>query len=245
MPRVTDAGPESCKDRGKVWALRTCSTRLGDWAIGFSLDPNYDLVNREVTHVDRNPRTRPRQTWHQAWAQSNNHSLSTWSTRYYARETVRYGGWRSLAPALAAHAAIALALLAAAFGAAVLAAEASGTRSRALLVIASSVVLAQMINMLQSRRLGRRLIIAASIRAEDLPPGYAVARVEVRATEAADAKTALLAAPITHVEITYYRDSPFATVDAYFPSSAGHGVDLAAQALGTTWHVVRTIQLSP
>lgn len=79
------------------------------------------MTEPSVVVVDRNPRTRPRWRWSDAWAESRNHDLSTISTWRYARETIAHGGLRSLAIPLLADAALALVVIGVAFLAAVLA----------------------------------------------------------------------------------------------------------------------------
>jgi small-conductance mechanosensitive channel len=146
------------------------------------------------------------------------------------------GGLRALAPALLVYATGVAMIVAAAFGASVLATAATGTVSRAWLIILLSVVLSQVIGSVQARKLPRRAVIAASERVRSTPPGVQITDIEVCADRASALAAALLAHGFLYVETTYYRDDKLATLSAYFDRGHGHGHELAAQALGTAWH---------
>jgi small-conductance mechanosensitive channel len=184
---------------------------------------------------------RPHLTWRDAWAQSRNHDLSTFSTWAYVRETKKLGGLRALTPALLVSALGVVLIIAAAFGASVLATAATGPTAHAWLIILLSVVLAQVIGSVQARKLPRRTVIAANERVRSTPPGVQITDIEVYAEQAPALAAVLLANDFLYVEITYYRNDRFATLSAYFMRDKGHGHELVARALGSVWHRVGNI----
>ncbi len=103
------------------------------------------------------------------------------------------GGFRALAPALLLSAIGVLLIVAAAFGAALLATAATGITSRAWLIILLSVVLSQIVGSVQARKLPRRTVIAASERVRSTPPGVQITDIEVHADEASALATVLVA----------------------------------------------------
>lgn len=129
-----------------------------------------------------------------------------------------------------------LLIVAAAFGAALLATAATGITSRAWLIILLSVVLSQIVGSVQARKLPRRTVIAASERVRSTRPGVQITDIEVHADEASALAAVLVAHGFLYVETTYYRRDRFATLSAYFNREQGHGHELAAEALGTAWH---------
>jgi hypothetical protein len=131
--------------------------------------------------------------------------------------------------------------MAAAFGAALLATTATGTTSRAWLVILVSVVLSQLVDAAQGRKLPRRAIVAANERVRSSPPGVQIVEIEVNAEEASALAKALSSHGFLYVEITYYRDDPLATLSAHFRREQGHGHELASEALGAAWHRLANI----
>ena len=206
-----------------------------------------------IVLVDRDVRTRPRTSWREAWASSRNHDLSTISAWSYARETVDHGGLLAVAPAALTWLVLTALFLGAAFGAAVLAASAHGSTTRAALILLASVVLSQVLTTAQNRRLARRLFIVANERVADAPSGWAIAHVRMPTREAPGAKAMLLAGPFLHVETTYYRNASEAEVAAYYrltsahdpTSAAPHAGLLLADALGGTPHPLRSVSVFP
>jgi hypothetical protein len=197
-------------------------------------------VRTEVLTV-RDYARRPRLTWRDAWAQSRSHDLSTISTWVYVRATVTLGGLRALAPGLLAAVVGVGVIVAAAFGASVLATTATGTTSRAWLIILLSVVLSQVIGSVQGRKLPRRIVIAADIRVASTPPGVQITEVEVKSVEASTLARRMIHGGFIYVETTYYRGGDTATLRAYFDRAEGHGHEQAAEVLGATWHRLGSI----
>jgi small-conductance mechanosensitive channel len=176
-----------------------------------------------------------------AWAASRGHDLSTSSFWTYARRTVALGGVRALVPALLVSGLGIALIVAASFGASVIATTATGTTSRAGLIILLSVILSQVIGAVQGRKAPRRAVIAACLRVESTPHGVQITEIEVRSREGSALAALLLTHGFVYVETTYYRGEDLATLSAYFDRERGHGHQLAAQALGTSWHRLGTI----
>jgi hypothetical protein len=206
-----------------------------------------------IVLVDHDVRTRPRMPWREAWATSRGHDLSTISAWSYARETVTHGGWLAVVPPVVVSLILAALFLAVGFGAAVLAASAHGSTTRAALILLASVVLSQVLSVAQNRQLGRRLFIVANVRVSDTPSGWAIAFVRVPTRTAPRAKSALLGAAFRHVETTYLHDASEAELAAYYrikrtqePANASnHAEVLLADAPGAMPYVLTTVLLSP
>jgi hypothetical protein len=201
----------------------------------------------QIVLVDRDRRTRPRARWREAWDDADGHALSTLATRAYVLEAVRHGGLRAVTVPVTAFVLTILALFTAAFGAAVVAGGAEGGTRRALLVIGASVLVSQAVNAIQNRRPTRRLFIAASIRVTDQPLGWGIVWMTLPAATASGAKTLLLTRGFAYVEVTYYRNSPAATLAAYFSldDHDEHALTLLGDALGRAPHTPTAVILNP
>jgi hypothetical protein len=132
-------------------------------------------------------------------------------------------------------------IVAAAFGAAVVAAQANGITSRTWTIVLLSVLLSQAITFVQGRKLPRRAVIAALERVETMPAGVHRTSIVVRASEAGRLSAALLAHGFLHVEQVYYRNADTATLVAYVDREKGHAHMQAAPALGSAWHELGAI----
>jgi hypothetical protein len=163
------------------------------------------MTDQRVVLVQRDPRTRPRESWLGAWTAAEGHSLSTQSTWSYVRDTVTFGGWRATALPVLGCLLLTAIFLATGFAAAVIAASADSSRGQALLLLAASVLLSQVGTAVQNRRPIRRLFIVAAVRVTEPPTGWGIAWITVPSKRAAEARHALLTGAFRYVEITYYR----------------------------------------